>query len=418
MQAILDVSLLGQGYYHEKSRTGVFRVAENLALNLPKISNDLEILFADSLDLTATLGYVNQYLESSNVNFVNENSQLFFANLQRKVLSNFPLNSPPQKVLKKIFYKLSSNGIGFNKEKMQSSDLFHSAYFPFPEQIQKQTKIKKLITIYDLIPILYPQFFQNRTDNVVHQIINSITPDTFAVCISENTKRDLQEMTHLPDSQVFVVPLAASKEIFYQERNPISIQNILTKYNIPEGAKYVLSIATLEPRKNIDTLIKSFVQLITEQSIEDLYLILVGTKGWDFDKIFEEFNVSGIVKERIVFTGYVPDSMLAPLYSGAMTFVYMSHYEGFGLPVLEAMQCGTSVICSNTSSLPEVIGDKEKTAIMLPPTDVENISQAILTFYKNDKLCNEYAQNGLKRSTDFSWQKFANDNYEVYKSIV
>jgi glycosyltransferase involved in cell wall biosynthesis len=418
MQTILDVSLLGQGYYHEKSRTGVFRVAENLALNLPKISEDLEILFADSLDLTATLAYVNQYLDSDNAHFVNENSQLFFAGLQQKILSNFPLNSLPQKALKKIFYKLSSNGIDFSKEKMQAADLFHSAYFPFPAQIQKQTKIKKLITIYDLIPILYPQFFQNRTDNVVHKIINSITPDTFAVCISENTKKDLQEKTHLPDSQVFVVPLAASREIFYQEKNTVLIQNILTRYNVPEGAKYVLSIATLEPRKNIDTLIKSFVQLITEQNIKDLYLILVGTKGWDFDKIFEEFNISGIVKERIIFTGYVSDAMLAPLYSGAMTFVYMSHYEGFGLPVLEAMQCGTAVICSNTSSLPEVIGGKEKTAIMLAPTDVENISQAIFTFYKDGKLCDEYAQNGLKRSADFSWQKFANDNYEVYKSIV
>jgi glycosyltransferase involved in cell wall biosynthesis len=418
MQTILDVSLLGQGYYHEKSRTGVFRVAENLALNLPKISEDLEIFFADSLDLTATLAYVHQYLGSHKSNFVNQNSQLFFAELQRKVLSNFPLNSLPQKALRKFFYRLSANGLDFSKEKMQSADLFHSAYFPFPEQVQKQTKIKKLITIYDLIPILYPQFFQNRTDNVVHQIIESITPDTFAICISENTKKDLQELTHLPDYQVFVVPLAASSAIFYPEKNPALIQNILTKYGIHEGAKYVLSIATLEPRKNIDTLIKSFVQLITEQKITDLYLILVGTKGWDFDKIFEAFDVSGLVKERIIFTGYVPDTMLAPLYSGAMTFVYMSHYEGFGLPVLEAMQCGTAIICSNSSSLPEVVGNEDKTAILLPPTDNENISQAILGFYNSPKLCDEYSQNGLKRSEFFSWQKFTSSNYEVYKKIV
>jgi glycosyltransferase involved in cell wall biosynthesis len=417
MQTILDVSLLGQGFFHEKSRTGVFRVAENLALNLPLISKELEVLFADSLDLTATLTYINEHFARVPL-FVNEESQLKLAELQQKVLSTFPLNSFTQKIIKNIFYKTTANGINYSPSKMKNADLFHSVYFPLPAQIQNQSKIRKVITVHDLIPIRYPQFFQNNNNNVVHKIVENITPDTFVVCVSENTKKDFQEITHLPDSQVFVVPLAASKEIFYPENNTILIRNILAKYHIDEGAKYVLSIATLEPRKNIDTLIKSFVQLITEQNIKDLYLILVGTKGWDFDKIFDEFNVSGIVKERIIFTGYVPDAMLAPLYSGAMTFVYMSHYEGFGLPVLEAMQCGTAVICSNTSSLPEVIGNKEKTAVMLPPTDVENISQAIFSFYQDNKLCDEYAQNGLKRSLDFSWHKFTNDNYEVYKSIV
>jgi glycosyltransferase involved in cell wall biosynthesis len=415
MKTILDVSLLGQGFYHQKARTGVFRVAENLATLLPTISPDLEILFADNLDLTATLGYVNEHLKKQNSQFVNPNSQVSFAELQSKILAAFPLNSIPQKVIKKIFYRFHSSNISYQDDLLADASLYHSPYFPIPNQIQERKKLKKLITIHDLIPIKYPHFFENRTDNVVHQIVSSLQPDTFVVCVSEATKVDLLEISGLSDSQVFVVPLAASKELFYPVLDRELIAQTLLKYSIAADKPYFLSISTLEPRKNIDTVIKSFAEMVSQEKVNDLQLVLVGTKGWDFEKIFEAINVSPSIKNRIIVTGYVPDEDLAALYSGALSFVYVSHCEGFGLPPLEAMQCGTPVITSNTTSLPEVVGNA---GILVSPLDREEISQAMLDLYQNSSLITSLKLKSIQQAKTFSWEKFAQETWNVYQNIV
>lgn len=419
MKAVLDITLLGQGYYYPKARTGVYRVVENMVASMPKISAELDMSYIDTLDLAATLRYLKEnYEDIDDFKFINAQSETSWAKYENFLLESCPLHSNRQKILKRFFYQLKSKKNGLSNESLEKVELYHSPYFPIPEQILVQKNIKKLLTIHDLIPIKFPQYFENRTDTVVHKIINSITADTFAVCVSENTKNDLLEMTELSDSQVFVVPLAASKQIFYPENNVNLIENTRLKYGIPSETSYVLSIATLEPRKNIETLINSFAELIVQEKLNDLYLLLVGTKGWDFEKILETSKFSTLVKERIIFTGYVPDTDLASLYSGALTFVYLSHYEGFGLPVLEAMQCGKSVICSNTSSLPEVIGEKSNAAILVSPTDNTAVSDAIFNFYKNPSFNEIIGQNGLERSLFFSWQKFAKDTWEVYQNIV
>ena len=222
------------------------------------------------------------------------------------------------------------------------------------------------------------------------------------------------EITKLDESQIFVAPLAASDTLFYPVLEQDIIGYTLQKYDIPSNQPYFLSISTLEPRKNIDTIIKSFSELVLQEKIQDVNLVLVGTKGWDFDKIFEIIAVSPQIKNRIIFTGYVPDEDLAALYSGALCFVYMSLCEGFGLPPLEAMQCGTPVICSDTTSLPEVMGDA---GILVNPTDWVAISQAMLNVYQNQPLRIELNQKSLQRASHFSWQKFADETWNVYQKI-
>jgi glycosyltransferase involved in cell wall biosynthesis len=414
MQTILDISLLGQGFYHQKARTGVFRVAENLATLLPEISPDLTIFFLDNLDLLSTIGYVNEHLKAQTIQFLNSNSQISIAEFQNKILSNFPYNSVLQKAFKRLFYQLNSSEIRFKEQILDNSSLYHSPYFPIPAQIQARKKLKKLITIHDLIPIKYPQFFENRNDNVVHKIIQSIQIDNFAVCVSEATKADLLEVSGLDEAQVFVVPLAASTTLFYPVLDHEIIVKTLLKYAIPSNQSYFLSISTLEPRKNIDTIINSFSDLILQEKLDDLNLVLVGTKGWDFDNIFEASNLSPQIKDKIIFTGYVPDKDLAALYSGAIGFVYLSICEGFGLPPLEAMQCGTPVICSNTTSIPEVVGNA---GILVSPMNKYAISQAMLNLYKNIHLRDELKSKSLLRASHFSWNKFANQTWEVYKKI-
>lgn len=414
MQTILDVSLLGQGFYHQKARTGVFRVVENLTTLLPQFSPDLIIFFADNLDLLSTMGYVKEHLDGQNIQFLNLDSQVSTAEFQHKILEIFPYNSIPQKIIKRFFYQFNASTIKFNEQILLNSSLYHSPYFPIPAEIQQRKNLKKLITIHDLIPIKYPHFFENRTDNVVHKIIESIQIDNFAICVSEATKIDLLEVSRLDESQVFVVPLAASTTLFYPVFEHEIIEKTLLKYSIPSNQPYFLSISTLEPRKNIDTIINSFADLVSQEKLDDLNLVLVGTKGWDFDKIFEASKLSPLIKERIIFTGYVPDEDLAALYSGAIGFVYMSICEGFGLPPLEAMQCGTPVICSNTTSLPEVVGNA---GILVAPMDRNAICQAMLRLYKSFPFREELKKKSLLRASQFSWQKFANQTWDVYRKI-
>jgi glycosyltransferase involved in cell wall biosynthesis len=414
MKTILDVSLLGQGYYHQKARTGVFRVVENLAALLPNISSDLEVAFADNLDLLATFGYINQHLKNQGIKFLNSPAQVSNVQFQHQILSFFPYNSLPQKAIKRLLYLINSKENQFQHEIINTANLFHSPYFPFPLQILEHKKIKKLITIHDLIPIKYPHYFENKADNVVHKIINAIQPDNFAVCVSEATKIDLLEISKLNESQVFVVPLAASKELFYPVLEKEQIKKSLEKYDIPINQSYFLSISTLEPRKNIDSIISSFATLVLQENIKDLNLVLVGTKGWDFDKIFEATSISPQIKDRIIFTGYVPDEDLASLYSGALSFVYMSLCEGFGLPPLEAMQCGIPVICSNTTSLPEVMGNA---GILVSPTKQSDISEAMFKVYQDGNFRNLLRQNSIERASHFSWQKFAEETWNVYEKI-
>ena len=139
--------------------------------------------------------------------------------------------------------------------------------------------------------------------------------------------------------------------------------------------------------------------------------MLVGNKGWDYDDIFESIEGAKQVKNRIILTGFADDEDLAPIYSNALAFCYMSYYEGFGLPPLEAMQCGTPVITSNTSSLPEVVDDA---GIMLHPTDDDGLTQAMLNFYKDENLRDRYVQKSLARARQFSWKKCAQQTINAY----
>ncbi len=213
--------------------------------------------------------------------------------------------------------------------------------------------------------------------------------------------------------KVFVSRLAASPEIFYpsvsKERNDL----VRKKYNLPE--KYILSLSTLEPRKNIDHLIRSFITAITKYNIHDLNLVLVGAKGWQYDKIFEEYENARDLKEKIIITGRIPDEDLAPVYSQANSFYYMSFYEGFGLPPLEAMQCGIATVTSNTSSLPEVVGDA---GILLDPKDGNALSEVIWKLYHDDEYRSDYAQKAVERAKEFSWEKTVEEHINIYNKIL
>ncbi|MBC8153154.1 MAG: glycosyltransferase family 4 protein, partial [Bacteroidetes bacterium] len=165
-----------------------------------------------------------------------------------------------------------------------------------------------------------------------------------------------------------------------------------------------------------DHLIRCFVRLVEAGELpNDLNLVLVGTKGWKIDALLAEVAKNERIRSRLVFTGFVPDADLAPLYAGALAFVYPSLYEGFGLPPLEAMQCGLPVITSNVSSLPEVVGDA---ALLVPPTDVDALCQALLTVANSAAVRADLSEKSLARATLFSWTKFIDQHVALYQKLA
>ena len=203
-----------------------------------------------------------------------------------------------------------------------------------------------------------------------------------------------------PDD-ITVIPLAANDN-FYHEKDTKKIKAVRTKYNIPADKKYVFSLCTLEPRKNLIRAVKTFIEFIKKNKIDDMVFVLGGAH-WDefIGKLESEIDDLGKYKDKIIRAGYIDDADLAALYSGAEWFVYTSQYEGFGLPPLEAMQCGCPVITSNTSSLPEVVGDA---GIMIDWDNDEQHIAAYEKYYFDDKYRNDMAKSGLKHAKDFSWK--------------
>lgn len=402
MKVILDADVIAD--FYKDNRTGIFRVTHELFKALSENSS-LETFYAH-------LSLFNHETTTEELDsFFKENSIKIKAANHRGKRKFLPLRK--EKLFRKLYKKLRiSNFENIHFKTLKEAQIFHSFYYPINKEVRKYPNLKKMVTIHDLIPILFPEL--HFTSDFIKEIISSITKDDYVVCVSENTKKDLLKYApHLNPDHVFVNLLAASKSLFYVCNDNEKFKIIKEKYSLPD--KYFLSVGTLEPRKNVDFVIRNFLQLIKENNIDDLSLVLVGAKGWDYDKIFEHYHDAKELKAKIIFTGRVPDEDLASLYSHAHSFYYMSLYEGFGLPPLEAMQCGVPTVTANISSLPEVVGDA---GIMLDPKDDVSLQKVMLDLYKNDSLREEYSKKSLERSTLFSWEKSADNLIKIYEKIV
>jgi glycosyltransferase involved in cell wall biosynthesis len=423
VKPIFDMSLFGIGRSNYKF--GLRQVAENLALELMK-SEECELAFCSTLSFET---WVNtfRYLES-NPTFAG----LFYTHHKYQhqgIATNYDLMSE----LFELFYKLRLNQIvpytfrtllenkfhELSLGDLSESNIFHSVYHRIPKTLKSATRIQRFITIHDLIPMIHPEFcgldpkqpiFDRNFD--LKDSLDSIDPDTWILCVSNSTKNDLCEylQDRIDTNKIFVTPLAAS-DLFYRCLEPEKINVVKQKYSIPES-RYVLCLSALEPRKNIEHTIQCFVHLIQQEKLIDLSLVIAGAKGWLYDTIFETIDSYPLLKDRIIVTGYIADEDLAALYSGALVFVYPSFYEGFGLPPLEAMQCGTPVITSNTSSLPEVVGDA---GIMVDPQDRDALCQSILDLYNQPLLCTTLSVKSIERAKKFSWSKCAKQTIDAYK---
>jgi len=282
-------------------------------------------------------------------------------------------------------------------------DVLHSPHYTMPIF----NLACSVVTFHDMTFFLYPEMHGTLKRVFFRQMIrvSSKRADKI-IAVSESTRKDILNLLNVTARKVHTVPEAASGD-YRLIHNRDKVNRVCTKYGLQTG-RFFLYVGTLEPRKNVPTLLRAYSCLVS-RGIHDP-LVIVGKKGWMFGDIFATVKTLKL-EDKVVFTGYVPDEDLPYLYNGARLFVYPSLYEGFGLPVLEAMACGTPVITSNVSSMPEVVGDA---GLLIDPRDHTQLAQAIELIITNDDLSKLLRERGLQRAAQFSWERTARETLKVY----
>lgn len=266
-----------------------------------------------------------------------------------------------------------------------------------------------VVTVHDLGYLYYPQAYTRWARWYLRWSTSyNARAAAHLIADSEATKRDLLQHCHTPPEKVTVV-YPGYDPSFAPVRDPARLAAVRERYRI--SAPYVLYVGTLQPRKNLLGLLDAFAVLAKED--KETHLIIAGKKGWLYQPLFAHAEQLGL-GQRVHFIGYVPQEDLPTLINGARVFVLPSFYEGFGLPVLEAMACGTPVICSNAASLPEVAGDA---AFLINPHDTEGLARALALVLADPDLHRDLAKRGLRRVRYFSWQKCAQQTLQVLEHV-
>lgn len=293
----------------------------------------------------------------------------------------------------------------FSKEK---PDVIFSPTHYIPRYIN----CKRVATIFDLAYLHFPQMF---TKGDLYKLTKwseySIENVTHLVTISNFTKKDLIKNYKISKDKITVAYPGYDEDFYKPLNDKDKISKIKEKYN--SGDNYIIYIGTIQPRKNLLRLIEAF------RKIENLKLVIVGKtsgegkEGWMYKDILELPEKLGI-SEKIEFTGYVEKDELVYLLNGAKAFILPSLWEGFGIPVVEAMACGVPVIVSNVSSLPEIVGDA---GLLVNPKSADQIEQAIRTINTDKKLQEKLSKKGIARAERYSWKKMAKSVIHVLESI-
>ena len=284
--------------------------------------------------------------------------------------------------------------------------LYHSPYYLMPYRPGLPT----VVTFYDMIPLVYPEFFslsQRLLFRGTHLL--AARAATCIITVSEATRADLIRHIRIPPEKIVVIPLGVDKD--FHPRGRGEIIQIRQKYGLPEN--YLLYVGTNKPHKNLECLVDAF------QQMENLFrsnvkLVIAGPWDRRYDGAKKMANAAGS-KDRVQFVGWIEEADLPALYTGAMLFVFPSLREGFGLPVLEAMACGTPVVCSNRSGLSEVAGGA---ALLINPEDTHHLAEGIARVLKNEDLRQELTERGLKRAKLFTWEKTAEKTLTLYHQVM
>lgn len=288
------------------------------------------------------------------------------------------------------------------------------------------SRVPYAVTIFDLSYLHFPHMFRKED---LYQLVNwskhSIVHANHIFAISKSTKDDIVKNYNISPSKITVTYMGYDNKRFKPQPKSV-VEKVKSKFKIK--GNYIIFVGTLQPRKNIEKLIEAFASIVYstqytvnsrkksvnhEPSTDNLSLIIVGKKGWLYEPIFQKVKELNL-GSKVIFTDYVPDDELPALISGAKAYVLPSLWEGFGMPVVEVQACGTPVIVSNTSSLPEIVGES---GILVDPTNIDSITKGITGVISDDKHAQDLVRRGFTNVKRFSWQKCAKETLEVLESL-
>lgn len=360
------------------------------------------------LFVSQTYAELNKKIERTNEKIKNDSQRAqlhFFKKAKREFLRGL-----------KNLLVLTLNESKFIRNRLQDINIYHQLFDFIPNDIKKITSIKKCLTIHDIIQAIRPDLMVGKNNPAaIGAKIKNIGSDETIFAVSQYTKNDLCTFNkNINPDNVHVVHSGIAKHFL-----PISdkklINQVLTKYKIPQQGNFILSGFTADPKKNVPYIIRNYLDLIKSEKINNLYLVLTGgNKIFDNNLLKKELEIISKNNKKIILTGFVDDDEMAVLHSTCMCFCFPSLYEGFGLPVLEAMQCGAPVITSNVTSLPEIAGNA---ALLIDPLNNEDLQNALLKLYKNSALRETLSAKGKQRATEFTWEKSVNQTISIYNQL-
>lgn len=346
------------------------------------------------VDLARALAKVSPDLRLSLLRNPSAATRLALPDLPRLVCPASPFSFRQQWVVPKQ--------LGHLRATLYHSPYYLMAYWP---------GVPTVFTCHDLIPLRYPQYF-SVAQRLIYRLTHLLALNTAAatISVSRATQTDLMRCFRLVPQRVVVIPEAADAR--FAPQLPERINALRIKYALPE--QYVLYFGSNKPHKNLVGLVEACKISNVRYQMSNVKLVIAG--HWDERypeamRAVEESDLRG----QVVFLGPVDEADLPALYSGATLFTFPSLYEGFGLPVLEAMACGTPVVCSSTSSLPEVAGDA---ALLVNPLDVEGLAQAIGQLWSDEGLREHIRARGLAQAARFSWEQTARETLAVYEQCA
>ena len=287
-------------------------------------------------------------------------------------------------------------------------DIFHgpASLIPF-----RKDHYKTVVTIHDLVAFLFPETIPLKYGAYMRYLLrHAVKKADRIISVSQHTQEDLIKILKVPKEKIVVIHEAPAP--IFQPHDPEAVRTLLkNRYGLQK--KYIYHLGNIEPRKNLIKLLEAFTLVCREVGTE-YQLVVSGQKGW-LIRSLSRFLKNYPMRDHLFFTGYVPHEDLPFFMNGAELFVFPSLYEGFGLPVLEAMRCGTPVISSNQSSIPEIMGGA---GVLVDPTDVQELADRIIWLLRNKEERERLSRLGQAQAAGFSWTKVAEKTQQVYRSVI